>query len=103
MLRACLLPDDEPCAPVANTPRLGCLQLADEKARPVLRTSGESTSVPQRNTLGGPVSILHGEFGYLRACLLPLYRAQSGPRGNGSVSRALPLVESIRERARPRR
>src|SRR4051812_2258064 len=99
MLRPRLLPDDEPCAPVAYAARLGCVRIADEKAWPVLRSIRESTPVPNWNTLGRAVSIMLGDFRYLRPCLLPVHLPEPRAGGNGDVSGALPVVELLRKRA----
>src|SRR5438046_6277356 len=96
LLHSRLLLDDQSCAPASDAARGGRLRPPDEISEPVLRTAREQKDRAQRYALGRPLSVLSRCLGALRARVLPVYRAESGPGRHGLASGRLSLVKLCR-------
>src|SRR5437762_6955569 len=77
------------------------LPISHEISEPVLRTAREQKDRAQRYALGRPLSVLSRCLGALRARVLPVYRAESGPGRHGFASRRISLVKLCRQQPGP--
>src|SRR5437762_9385363 len=86
LLHSPLLLEDQSCAPASDAARGGRLRPPHEISEPVLRTAREQKDRAQRYALGRPLLVLSRCLGALRARVLPVYRAESGPGRHGFAS-----------------